>query len=69
MTDPRAKTLYEVVVPEEERAIHCDIPEAFRVVENPWSYPACIVEGRYYGVWLPNPPCRWLVWHLLKEKQ
>ncbi|HXJ44052.1 MAG TPA: hypothetical protein VNH18_32495 [Bryobacteraceae bacterium] len=64
MTDEEV-TLYEVEVPEAERTMIDDTPEAYRVVRRPPC--VCMIYGRYHGRWQANAPARWLVAHLLQK--
>jgi len=63
------RIIYEVEVPENERSLEYDIPEAYRVAVIE-GLPECMVYGRYSKhrerpEWVPNVSARWLVKHLV----
>lgn len=61
------KIVYEIEVPQAEREVIDDTPDAYRVVVPHASHCCCVIYGRYHGRWKANVSCRWLVMHLLDK--
>lgn len=62
------EVLYEVEVPEEDKARDSDdIADAFRVVARSRAFAGIVIYSKCRHQWIPNCSARWLVKHLLSE--
>ena len=52
----------------EEQHVMEDIPHEYAVVKQAGIAPGLMVWGRYKNRWYPNPNCRYLISHFLREK-